>query len=224
MNFPFSIRSVTIDLDGTLLDTVPDLHAAASATLVELGLPACSEDDIRRSVGRGIQHLVNRFISGNGKADEALLEKTMPIYRRHYKIFNGRAAKTYPGVIEGLEKFRARGLKMAVITNKSGAFTDPLLVSSGLAGYFEFSLSGDSLTEKKPHPLPLLHACERLSVDASFNLHIGDSRHDAASARAAGCPVFLVPYGYNEGEDVRKLDCDAIVESLDHAADLIAAP
>ena len=221
MNFPIPIRSVTIDLDGTLLDTVPDLHAAASATLAELGLPDCSEDDIRRNVGRGILHLVGSFVPA--ESDKTLRERAMAIYRRHYAVFNGRAAKPYPGVISGLKKFRALGLKMAVITNKSAAFTEPLLAASGLTDYFAFSISGDSLPEKKPHPLPLWHACERLGTMPSRNLHIGDSRHDAGSARAAGCPVFLVPYGYNEGDDVRKLDCDAIVESLEQAASLIAA-
>lgn len=222
MNLVAPIRSVTIDLDGTLLDTVPDLHAAASATLAELGLPACGEDDIRRWVGRGILHLVSCFMPAN--ADTPLLDKAAQIFRRHYAVFNGRAAKPYPGVLAGLEKFRAHGFAMAVITNKSAAFTEPLLISSGLARYFAFSVSGDSLAEKKPHPLPLLHACARLGIAPQFNLHIGDSRHDAAAARAAGCPVFLVPYGYNEGEDVdgvRKPDCDAIVESLEHAAELV---
>ncbi|WP_246590997.1 phosphoglycolate phosphatase [Georgfuchsia toluolica] len=225
MNFPISIRSVTFDLDGTLLDTVPDLHAAARATLTELGLPECGEDDIRRWVGRGILHLVSCFVAC--KDDDALYERATQIFRRHYAYFNGRAAKPYPGVLSGLERFHAlgkkTGLRMAVITNKSATFTEPLLLSSGLAPYFEFAVSGDSLTEKKPHPLPLLHACERLGSSPAFNLHIGDSRHDVGCARAAGCPVFLLPYGYNEGGDVRKLDCDAIVESLDHAADLIAA-
>ena len=217
-----AIRSVTIDLDGTLLDTVPDLHAAANATLAQLSLPECSEDKIRSYVGRGILHLVNCFLPPSD--DPEFFDEAMFIYRNHYARFNGRAAKPYPGVIEGLNKFRARGLKMAVITNKSKAFTDPLLVSSGLAEFFEFSVSGDSLPEKKPHPLPLWHACERLNTSPANNLHIGDSRHDAGCARAAGCRVFLVPYGYNEGDDVRKLDCDAIVASLDHAANLILAP
>ena len=223
MSFPIPIHSVTFDLDGTLLDTVPDLHSAARATLAELGLPQCSEDDIRRWVGRGIMHLVSCFVGC--KDDDALYEQATQIFRRHYAYFNGRAAKPYPGVFSGLDKFhtlgKKTGLRMAVITNKSAAFTEPLLASSGLARYFEFAVSGDSLVEKKPHPLPLLHACARLGSTPAFNLHIGDSRHDASCARAAGCPVFLVPYGYNEGGDVRKLDCDAIVESLDHAADLI---
>ena len=216
-----SIRSVTIDLDGTLLDTVPDLHAAASATLKQLSLPDCDEEAIRRHVGRGILHLVRCFLPDN--SDAGLLERATTIFRHHYARENGRTARPYPGTIEGLEKFRARSLRMAVVTNKSAAFTEPLLASSGLAEYFEFSVSGDTLPEKKPHPLPLWHACERLGSAPAANLHIGDSRHDAHCARAAGCPVFLVPYGYNEGEDVRKLDCDAIVESLDRAADLIAA-
>lgn len=214
------IRSVTIDLDGTLLDTVPDLHAAAKATLLQLGLPPCSEDDIRGWVGRGILHLVSRFIPAEASAE--MHNRATQIFRRHYAIFNGRAARPYAGVIGGLEKFRAQGVPMAVITNKSEAFTDPLLRSSGLAPYFAFAVSGDSLPEKKPHPLPLWHACERLGSHAEVNLHIGDSRHDAGCARAAGCPVFLVDYGYNEGEDVRNLDCDAIVESLDQAVELVS--
>lgn len=220
MKLPNSIRSVTIDLDGTLLDTVPDLHAAASATLKQLSLPDCSEEAMRRYVGRGILHLVRCFLPEDSAAE--LMERATTIFRHHYSRENGRTARPYPGTMEGLEKFRAQGLRLAVITNKSTAFTEPLLISSGLAKYFEFSVSGDTLPEKKPHPLPLWHACERLGSAPVANLHIGDSRHDAGCARAAGCPVFLVPYGYNEGEDVRKLDCDAIVESLDHAADLIA--
>lgn len=219
MILPIQIRSVTIDLDGTLLDTVPDLHAAATATLAELGLPNCGEEHIRRSVGSGIVHLIGRFLPTH---DAASMETAVEIFRKHYAEFNGRAAKPYPGVMAGLEQFRRRGLKMAVITNKAAAFTDPLLISSGLAEYFEFAISGDTLAEKKPHPLPMLHACERLDSAPIFNLHIGDSRHDAGAARAAGCPVFLVPYGYSEVEDVRNLDCDAIVESLEQAGGLIA--
>jgi phosphoglycolate phosphatase len=223
LNFPIPIRSVTLDLDGTLLDTVPDLADAASAMLRELGLPPRSENDIRNFVGRGIPHLVRRCVSTGSEPGPALLEHATQVFRRHYAISNGRKAQPYPGVMTGLERLRALGLRMAVITNKAAAFTEPLLAASGIAPYIEFAVSGDSLPEKKPHPMPLLHACERLETTPQTNVHIGDSRHDAACARAAGCPVFLVPYGYNEGEDVRKLDCDAIVESLEDAAALVAA-
>ena len=121
-------------------------------------------------------------------------------------------------MLEGLAAFRDAGLRMAVITNKAGAFTEPLLAVTGLASWFEFAVAGDTLPEKKPHPMPVLHACERLGSRPEENLHIGDSKHDAHAARAAGCPVYLVPYGYNEGDDVRDIACDAIVGSLLEAA------
>ena len=223
LRFPVPIHSVTLDLDGTLLDTVPDLADAASAMLRELGLPPRSENEIRNFVGRGIPHLVRRCVTIDHEPDPVLLEQATQSFRRHYAFSNGRKTQPYPGVMAGLQKLHALGLRMAVITNKAAAFTEPLLIASGIAPYIEFAVSGDSLPEKKPHPMPLLHACTRLGTLPQHNLHIGDSRHDAASARAAGCPVFLVPYGYNEGEDVRKLDCDAIVESLEDAAALVAA-
>ena len=223
MIFPIAIHSVTLDLDGTLLDTVPDLADAANAMLAELGRSPRNENEIRNFVGRGIPNLVRRCLNGDGEPDAVLLKHADQVFRRHYAVTNGRKTRLYPGVLDGLEGFRALGLKMAVITNKAAAFTEPLLIATGLVRYIEFSVSGDSLPERKPHPLPLLHACARLGTAPQHNLHIGDSRHDAASARAASCPVFLVPYGYNEGEDVRKLDCDAIVSSLKQATALVTA-
>jgi phosphoglycolate phosphatase len=214
------IRSVTIDLDGTLLDTVPDLAAAANAMLRELGRPEYPIDTIAAFIGRGIPKLVARCLPD---LDDAAVEQAQAIFRRHYAVENGRRSRLFPGVLEGLQAFRAAGLPMAVITNKAAAFTEPLLVATQLASWFEFAVSGDSLPEKKPHPMPLLHACERMGTVPAENLHIGDSRHDAAAARAAGCPVFLVPYGYNEGEDVQGIDCDAIVTSLVEAARRIAS-
>ncbi|MCX7165442.1 MAG: phosphoglycolate phosphatase [Rhodocyclales bacterium] len=210
-----SIRSVTIDLDGTLLDTVPDLAAAANAMLRELGRPEYPIDTIAAFIGRGIPKLVARCLP-DLEADA--VEQAQAVFRRHYAVENGRRSRLFPGVLEGLQAFRAAGLPMAVITNKAAAFTEPLLVATQLDSWFEFAVSGDSLPEKKPHPMPLLHACERMGTVPAENLHIGDSRHDAAAARAAGCPVFLVPYGYNEGEDVQGIDCDAIVTSLVEAA------
>lgn len=222
MRFTLPIRSITLDLDGTLLDTVPDLAAAANAMLLELDLPLRQENEIRNFVGRGISTLVLRCLARNTPVPAEQHAHAVEVYQRHYARVNGLAARIFPGVIEGLESFRRMGLKMAVITNKAAAFTEPLLFATGLAPYFEFAVSGDTLVEKKPHPLPLIHACERLGTRTGGNLHIGDSKHDAAAARAAGCPVFCVPYGYNEGEDVRKLDCDAIVVSLEEAARMVS--
>jgi len=191
--------------------------------LRELRMPERSEDEIRVMVGGGIANLAERCLSCDVAPSSELVAKAIAVFHCCYAIENGRSASPFPGVFAGLESFRRMGLKMAVITNKSAAFTEPLLISSGLADYFEFAVSGDSLPQKKPHPLPLLHACERLGSPPQHNLHIGDSKHDVSAARAAGCPVFCVPYGYNEGEDVHKLDCDAIVSTLEQAATLISA-
>jgi phosphoglycolate phosphatase len=214
------IRSVTIDLDGTLLNTIPDLAAAANAMLRELGREEYDEATVGTFVGRGIPNLVSRCLPD---LDGEALAAAQAVFRRHYAVENGRRSCAYDGVLDGLAAFRDAGLPMAVITNKAAAFTEPLLVATRLDEWFEFAISGDSLPEKKPHPMPLLHACERMGTSSGENLHIGDSRHDAAAARAAGCPVFLVPYGYNEGEDVRGLDCDAIVSTLLDAARRIAS-
>jgi phosphoglycolate phosphatase len=214
------IRSVTLDLDGTLVDTVPDLAAAANAMLHELGRLEYPIDTIAAFIGRGIPKLVERCLPDLGAESMA---QAQAIFRRHYAIENGRRSQLFPGVLDGLQAFRDAGLPMAVITNKAAAFTEPLLIATQLASWFEFSVSGDSLPEKKPHPMQLLHACERFGTAPAENLHIGDSRHDAAAARAAGCPVFLVPYGYNEGEDVQGIDCDAIVASLAEAARRVAS-
>lgn len=218
MKFPIPVETVTLDLDGTLLDTVPDLAAAANLMLRELRLPERSEAQVRVFVGRGIPNLVKRCITAGDEPDEAALAQAIQVFRRHYASANGRRTTVYPGVIEGLDAFRRMGLKLACITNKAAAFTEPLIKAMGLAAYFELTVSGDTLPEKKPHPLPLLHACQLLGVGPSHNLHIGDSKHDSFAARAAGCPVFCVPYGYNEGADVRELDCDAIVLTLEEAA------
>lgn len=214
------IRSVTIDLDGTLLDTVPDLAAAANAMLRELGRPEYDIDTIAGFIGRGIPKLVERCLPD---LDAEAVAQAQAVFRRHYAIENGRRSKLFPGVLDGLRALRAAGLPMAVITNKAAAFTEPLLVATQLASWFQFAVSGDSLPHKKPHPAQLLHACERMGTSPAENLHIGDSHHDAVAARAAGCPVFIVPYGYNEGEDVQGIDCDAIVTSLAEAARRIAS-
>ena len=209
------IRSITIDLDGTLLDTVPDLAAAANAMLRELGRPELPIETIAAFIGRGIPKLVARCLPD---LDDAAVDQAQAVFRRHYAVENGRRSRLFPGVLEGLQAFRAAGLPMAVITNKAAAFTEPLLVATQLNSWFEFAVSGDTLAHKKPHPAQLLHACERMGTVPAENLHIGDSHHDAVAARAAGCPVFIVPYGYNEGEDVQGIDCDAIVASLAEAA------
>jgi phosphoglycolate phosphatase len=214
------IRSVTLDLDGTLLDSLPDLAAGANLMLAELDQPLRSQDEICSFVGKGIADLVRRCLTEGRDCslDQAMALK---VFRRHYGKTNGQQAKPYPGVMEGLERFKALGLPMAVVTNKAMEFTTPLLATTGLTPYFSLVIGGDSLPEKKPHPLPLRHAAAALGTTPADNLHVGDSRHDAEAARAAGCAVALVPYGYSPADSIHKLDCDVIVGSLVELADLL---
>lgn len=212
-----------IDLDGTLLNTADDLALAANLMLRELGRPELSIATIQTFIGKGIQRLVERSLTGdiNGKPDAELLASALPIYHRHYAQNLCVKTHAYDGVIEGIINLKKEGFKLACITNKSETFTLPLLRATSLLDYFEIVLSGDSLPKKKPDPMPLLHICKYFGVQPQDALLVGDSLNDAIAARAAGCYVFCVPYGYNEGRDVRKLDCDAIVESIDDASKLL---
>jgi phosphoglycolate phosphatase len=218
--FPLSVSAVTIDLDGTLADTIPDLAAGANAMLAELGSAALPVERIRTFVGKGIPKLVERTLA-EAFGDAGLMERALPVFERHYTNANGRHSRIYPGVIEGLRALRDMKVPLACVTNKSGRFTAPLLEQLGLATYFEQVVAGDTLPKKKPDPDQLLHASRAFGIAPATMLMIGDSVNDAQAARAAGCPVFCVPYGYNEGRDVRELDVDAIVESLVEATRLI---
>ena len=215
------VRAVLFDLDGTLLDTVPDLHAAVCSMLEELGRPALQEEAIRCYVGRGIPNLVKRSLADSLDAaedDSPAPVEALASFRRHYARENGRRTQLFPGVIEGLQSIRSMGLQMAVITNKAEAFTRPLLEMTGLAEYFSVVVSGDNLPKHKPDPMALVWACGRLNVSPRDALFIGDSVNDFLAARAACCPVFLLPYGYNEGRDVPELACGAIVPTIVSAA------
>ena len=213
-----------IDLDGTLLDTIPDLAAAANLMLTELKMPALPEAVIRNFVGKGIDNLIERTLTNSmdAKPDAALFEQALPIYDRCYKAVNGKHTTMYPGVKEGLDLLRAQGYPLACVSNKSERFTLPLLDYVSLSLYFVSVVAGDTLPRKKPDPAQLLHACRQLNVAPADMLMIGDSMNDAQAARAAGCPIFCVTYGYNEGHDVRTLDVDAIVASLIDATRLIS--
>ncbi|MDR2788381.1 MAG: phosphoglycolate phosphatase [Candidatus Accumulibacter sp.] len=221
---PVYVRAALFDLDGTLLDTVPDLHAAVCAMLADLGRPALPEEAVRRYVGRGVANLVKRVLGGSldaAEEDSPAPTDALTSFRQHYARENGRRARLFPGVREGLEAIRAKGLPMAVITNKPEAFTRPLLETTALAAFFREVVSGDDLPRHKPDPMPLVWTCGRLGVSPADALFIGDSVNDFLAARAACCRVFLLPYGYNEGRDVRELDCDAIVPSIVSAAEPI---
>jgi len=216
------IRAVIIDLDGTLLDTVPDLSTAADAMLAEIGRKPLGAGVVRDLVGKGLPNLVTRCLSATGGSDAELQASALEVFKRHYRACNGRRTMVYSGVTAGLDAFRRMAMPLGCVTNKAAAFAEPLLEMTGLRGYFSVVVSGDTLPEKKPHPAPLLHICRELGVPPHQAVVIGDSINDVQAARAAGCRVFCVPYGYNEGRDVRELDCDAIVADLEEASRLIA--
>jgi len=167
-------RSVTIDLDGTLLDTIVDLADACNAMLAELGQPPRSQDEIHSFVGKGMAVLVERCLTYGAPPDMDLLTGGINAFHRHYTRINGRSARIYPGVIEGLDALNELGLSLACVTNKPAAFTEPLLARMGLAGYFPVVVSGDTLPHKKPRPEPILHACVLMGSSPPANLHIGD--------------------------------------------------
>ena len=220
---PLPVKAVTIDLDGTLLDTIPDLACAANMMLVKLGRQELEESVIRTFVGKGIENLVQRTLACNldGAVDASLAERGLSLFEGCYSEVNGRHTTIYAGVQKGLDRLREEGIPLACVTNKSARYTLPLLEMLGLAHYFEQVVAGDTLARKKPDPAPLLHAAENFGIAPRDMLMIGDSLNDALAARAAGCPVICVTYGYNEGHDVRTLDADALVETLDEAAALV---
>ena len=208
------LQAAVIDLDGTMIDTLGDFAVALNAVLGELALPSVPRAFIERTVGKGSEHLIRSTLAQVG-GHAALYERAWALYQQHYNAINGQHAVVYSGVEEGLRRLRARGLKLACLTNKPTAFAEPLLHMKGLAGYFSAVFGGDAFERKKPDPLPLLKTCEVLGSTPARTLMVGDSSNDAQAARAAGCPVVLVSYGYNHGEPVSGVDSDGVVVRLD---------
>jgi phosphoglycolate phosphatase len=210
-------------LDGTLLDTIPDLASSANAMRQDMGLPPIPQSVLATYVGKGVEQLVMRALGHEGTpASVETVMRGLARYRDHYRKRNGDQAQPYPGVLAGLDAFRAAGTKLAVVTNKDTEFTEPLLRRCGLLEYFDVVVCGDTCEQKKPHPMPLHYACEQLAIQPEQALFIGDSINDALAANAAGMAVLAVPYGYNEGRDVQTLPVDAIVGSIIEAAEWAA--
>ena len=220
--FPIPVSAILLDLDGTLLHTAPELAESANRMLRDLARPAVSQALLMSYIGNGISWLVKRALTGDMHAepDVALYNQALPIFDKHYTELLLQS-KPFAGVTQGLDEMKAAGFRLGCITNKAARFTGPLLKGIGLAHYFDIVLSGDSLPEKKPHPMPLLHAASFFNVPVGQLLLIGDSLNDALAARAAGCPVFCVPYGYNHGKPVDGLDLDAVIANLSAALPLI---
>ncbi|WP_422648001.1 phosphoglycolate phosphatase [Cupriavidus sp. H18C1] len=227
------IRGAIVDLDGTMVDTAGDFHAAVNATLQALSHlhPALGDiaplplPEIVSFVGKGSENLIRRVLDTRlpPAAANGLFADALALYNREYLRINGQFSALYPGVEAGLAALKAAGLRLACVTNKPHDFTAPLLDKSGLAPYFELVYGGDAFPFRKPDPLPLLKVCEAFRLEPAQMVAIGDSENDAMAARAAGIGVLLVPYGYNHGNPVQGVDADGIVGSLVKAAEVLTA-
>lgn len=219
------IRAAIIDLDGTMLHTAPDFHVAVNRMRADLDLGPLGIETITQFVGKGTENLMRRVLAVDYGAEdvERHFPQALASYQEHYIAINGDHSSVYPGVHEGLGALQAKGLRLACVTNKPIGFATPLLQKKGLQHYFELVYGGDSLPTKKPDPYPLLKVCEDFGLPPCQIVAIGDSSNDALAARAAGCRVLNVPYGYNHGESIHNVDSDGIVSTLLEAANLISA-
>ena len=214
---------ILIDVDGTLVDSVPDLAYCVDSMMRQLGREPRGEARVRDWVGNGVERLVRRALVGQlkGEPDEADFERAYPIFMSLYAENTSKRSFLYPGVREGIDMLKASGYKLGCVTNKAAQFTEPLLKDLGVYDDFSIVISGDTLTKKKPDPAPLLHAAEFFGCDPANALMIGDSVSDVAAARAAGFKIVCMSYGYNHGVDIHEAGPDAVIDSLDEIYPLI---
>jgi phosphoglycolate phosphatase len=208
--------AVLFDLDGTLIDTGPDLAAAVNRMLLELGRAPVPVATVLPWVGNGMARLVKRALTGEmqSEPDLVLFERGVASFKKHYATNLAVDSRPYPGTLEALAQLTARGFRLGCVTNKPAMFTVPLLAQLGMSRYFGSVVSGDTLATRKPDPEPLLHACRELGIPPGQAIMVGDSVNDIVAARAAGMPAVAVSYGYNHGQDARELHADRVVDSL----------
>nr|WP_294841489.1 phosphoglycolate phosphatase [uncultured Methylotenera sp.] len=215
----FNVKVVMFDLDGTLVNTAPEIAVAANQMLDALNLPNKSPAQIARYIGEGAQMLVKRCVTNDAQdePDDALLHDAQVLFFEHYAQ-NVTSSQPYHGALETLDKLKRKGFKLACVTNKPEKFTLPLLHAAGLSDFFEVVVSGDTLPKKKPNPMQLHHICKKLDVLETESMLVGDSDTDVVAAHAAGCYIVTVPYGYNQGKAIDESMVDA---TIDHLPDLI---
>jgi phosphoglycolate phosphatase len=219
------LAAVLFDLDGTLLDTLPDIATALNRALIAEGYDALPLETVLEGVGRGAAVLVERMTAGR-PVDAATRERILAGFFTHYESLHhaaDAAVQPFPGVRECLDQLRERGYRLAVVTNKRRDLALRSLADGGVLDAFELVVGGDTCRERKPHPEPLLHALQQMGLPVEAALMVGDSSNDVDAARAAGIPVVVVPYGYNGGEDPRTLPADAHVSGLAELPGLLAA-
>jgi len=214
---------VLIDVDGTLVDSVPDLAYCVDEMMKQLDMPVYGEDKVRNWVGNGVERLTRRALIGqlDGEPDDALFEKAYPIFLDLYDKNVCERSCLYDGVREALDFLKTQEVKIGCVTNKNAQFTLPILEKLGIKDDFEIIICGDTLDKKKPDPLPLLHGAEKLGATPEQSLMLGDSMSDVKAARAAGFDIICMSYGYNHGEDIRDYNPDAVVDSMAEIKNII---
>lgn len=215
-------RLILFDLDGTLVDSVPDLAHCIDGMMIQIGRPAWGESRVREWVGNGVERLVKRALIGQleGEPDSTDYAQALALFMDLYSRHNGQRSRLYPGVKPALERLKNAGYTLACVTNKADQFTRPLLQALGVYDYFSLITSGDTLARKKPDPLPLLHSAEHFGLSPAEALMVGDSSNDVKAARAAGFDIVCVPYGYNHGIDIHRSEPDAVIDSLEQLESL----
>ena len=213
----FKAAFVLFDLDGTLVDTAPDLAYCVDGMLTSLGMPACGEERVRLWIGNGAARLVKRALTGDlhGEPEPELFERAFSRFNSLYHQHTARASQPYPGVVETLEWLVAARLRVGCVTNKPRVFSTKLLDALQLSGRLDTLICGDDVSHKKPHPLPLIQAAQNLGFAPELGVMVGDSKSDVRAARAAGMPVICVSFGYNHGESVTIYEPDAVIGAFD---------
>lgn len=209
------------DLDGTLVDTAPDLAAALNYCLAQMNLAAVDISLTRHWVGHGARMLITQALGHHGISDEQTVDRMLPVFLDHYGENLAEHSEIYPGVTATLAALQARGARLAVVTNKMARLSEPLLEQIGLAQYFELIVCGDTASAPKPDPAPVFYCLERFELTAGQALFVGDSNTDVLAANAAGMPVICVRDGYNHGVDVTTLAVDGVIDRFD---ELLASP
>ena len=214
---------ILIDVDGTLVDSVPDLAYCVDEMMKQLDMPVHGETKVRDWVGNGVERLTRRALIGqlDGEPDDALFEKAYPIFLELYAENTCKRSCLYPGVKEGLAYLKAEGYKIGCVTNKDSQFTLPILKELKIHDDFEIIICGDTLEKKKPDPMPLLHGAEKLGVKPENAMMLGDSISDVKASRAAGFQIVCMSYGYNHGVDIREANPDAVIDSMAELSDIL---
>lgn len=225
------IRAAAFDLDGTLIDTMGDLSAAVNLMLSMLGARELPESRVRALVGNGVDQLVLRALTESldkRPTHSAQQSAALALFRRLYGQGLFKRSAVYPGVVQALQSLADARMPLCCITNKDSMFAEPLLEQAGLSGFFAFTLCADRAEDRKPSPNMLRAACSRLGISPAEMLYVGDSDMDIAAARAAGCPVIAVSYGYGKhhaGADPRAdAQADGIVDKLTDLVTLFLRP